>query len=187
MQNAMPAAQFADTLTITTGALDTDMRAALARLDERQFRDALFAHRASAWSADPAVQAVIANRLGWLTSPELMAAEIDHLTTFAGSVMHDGFTDVVLLGMGGSSLAPEVLRAVLGVKPGRPRFRKVDSVNPDHLQTIVTDPHHTLYVLASKSGSTIEPNVLAAYFRQRLIDAGLAGRGEVVSKPRARG
>ncbi len=173
MQNAMPAAQFADTLTITTGALDTDMRAALARLDERQFRDALFAHRASAWSADPAVQAVIANRLGWLTSPELMAAEIDHLTTFAGSVMHDGFTDVVLLGMGGSSLAPEVLRAVLGVKPGRPRFRMVDSVNPDHLQTIVTDPHHTLYVLASKSGSTIEPNVLAAYFRQRLIDAGV--------------
>ena len=43
--------------------------------------------------------------------------------------MHDGFTDVVLLGMVGSSLAPEVLRAVLGVKPGRPRFRMVDSVN----------------------------------------------------------
>lgn len=64
MQNAMPAAQFADTLTITTGALDTDMRAALARLDEHQFRDALFAHRASAWSADPAVQTVITNRLG---------------------------------------------------------------------------------------------------------------------------
>ena len=80
--------------------------------------------------------------------------------------------------MGGSSLAPEVLRAVIGVTPGRPRFTMVDSVNPDHLQTIVTDPHHTLYVLASKSGSTIEPNVLAAYFRQRLIDAGSHAVGD---------
>jgi glucose-6-phosphate isomerase len=102
-----------------------------------------------------------------------MAGELERLTRFADGVVGDGFTDVVLLGMGGSSLAPEVLRTVIGVAPGRPRFTMVDSVNPDHLQTVVADPHHTLYVLASKSGSTIEPNLLAAYFRQRLIDAGV--------------
>jgi glucose-6-phosphate isomerase len=169
----MPSTPFADSLRISTGALETTVGQAAARLAERRFADALYARRASAWSADPAAQAVIANRLGWLTSPQAMAAEVDRLTTFADSVSRDGFTDVVLLGMGGSSLAPEVLRAVIGLGPGRPRFTMVDSVNPDHLQTIVTDPHHTLYVLASKSGSTIEPNVLAAYFRQRLLDAGI--------------
>ncbi len=64
----------------------------------------------------------IANRLGWLESPGLMAASIDRIKTFADAVRRDGFTDVVLLGMGGSSLAPEVLRAVLGAQPGWPRL-----------------------------------------------------------------
>ena len=169
----MAATRFADSLRITTGALEEALEGAIARLGVRRFPEALFAHRPSAWSEDPAVQTAIANRLGWLTSPDVMAAEVQRLTAFAESVTRDGFTDVVLLGMGGSSLAPEVLHAVIGVSAGRPRFTMVDSVNPDHLQTIVTDPHHTLYVLASKSGSTIEPNVLAAYFRQRLLDAGI--------------
>jgi glucose-6-phosphate isomerase len=170
----MPAAQFSQSLRITAGALEGAVSRAAAELRDRRFFDALRARQPSAWSSDPAVQSTIDNRLGWLTSPALMASEVERLTTFADEVRRDGFTDVVLLGMGGSSLAPEVLRAVLGVRPGRPRFRMVDSVNPDHLQSIVTDPHHTLYVLASKSGSTIEPNVLAAYFRQRLLDAGIS-------------
>jgi transaldolase / glucose-6-phosphate isomerase len=170
----MPAARFADSLKITTGALDAQVSHAAAGLRDRGFAQALFAREPAAWSSDAAVQGTIGNRLGWLTSPASMASEVERLTTFADSVIRDGFTDVVLLGMGGSSLAPEVLRAVIGVQAGRPRFTMLDSVNPDHLQTIATDPHHTLYILASKSGSTIEPNVLAAYFRQRLLDAGVS-------------
>src|SRR5215213_2368155 len=169
----MPAAQFAQSLTITPGALEADISHAGARLEDRRFAAALFAREPAAWSSDASVQHAIANRLGWLASPELMAGQIERLTAFGEGVIRDGFTDVVLLGMGGSSLAPEVLRAVIGVRAGHPRFTMVDSVNPDHLRTITTDPHHTLYVLASKSGSTIEPNVLAAYFRQRLLDAGV--------------
>src|SRR2546429_1863953 len=57
------------------------------------------------WSSDPKVQQTIANRLGWLSSPLLMAEMIPRLETFASSVRRDGFTDIVLLGMGGSSLA----------------------------------------------------------------------------------
>src|SRR5262245_27215179 len=68
----------------------------------------------STWSRDPAVQQRIANRLGWLSSADLMAESIDRLTAAADAVRHAGFEDVVLLGMGGSSLAPEVLRAVIG-------------------------------------------------------------------------
>src|SRR5213596_2431540 len=127
----------------------------------------------SAWSEDPDVQKKIANRLGWLDSPALMADTLDRVLTFASSVQRDGFTDVVLLGMGGSSLAPEVLRAVLGVAPEWPRLHMLDSTDPAAVRAASTPPKQTLYVLASKSGTTIEPNVLAAHFRKTLQDAGI--------------
>jgi glucose-6-phosphate isomerase len=125
----------------------------------------------SLWSADPAVQQKIANRLGWMDSPALMAGSIPRLLAFADRVKRDGFTDVVLLGMGGSSLAPEVLRAVLGVAPGWPRFQVLDSTDPAAVRASATRPERTLYVLASKSGTTIEPNSMAAHFRRGLEDA----------------
>jgi glucose-6-phosphate isomerase len=127
----------------------------------------------SVWSTDPVVQKAIADRLGWMRSPFLMADSIDRLKTFAARVKADGFTDVVLLGMGGSSLAPEVLRAVLGVGAGWPRFQMLDSTDPAAVRAVTTPPQTTLYLLASKSGTTIEPNSLAAHFRQRLLDAGV--------------
>jgi glucose-6-phosphate isomerase len=120
------------------------------------------------WSADAAVQQKIANRLGWLTSPALMAEAIPRLELFADAVRRDGFTDVVLLGMGGSSLAPEVLRAVLGVAPGWPRFHMLDSTDPSAVRAVATEPARTLFIIASKSGTTIEPNSLAAHFKHVL-------------------
>ncbi|HZP47077.1 MAG TPA: hypothetical protein VFB07_00985 [Vicinamibacterales bacterium] len=125
----------------------------------------------SVWSGDAAVQATIAQRLGWLSSPELMADSLDRLVAFGARVAADGFTDVVLLGMGGSSLAPEVLHTILGCAPGRPRFHMLDSTDPASVRGAETDPYRTLYILSSKSGSTIEPNSLAAHFRARLEDA----------------
>jgi glucose-6-phosphate isomerase len=166
------APSLADSLTLSAHALDTAVAAAARELSGRRFVEALATRDASAWSADPAVQRSIGNRLGWLTAPELMAGQVDRLTAFADGVRRDGFVDVVLLGMGGSSLGPEVLRAVAGVRPGAPRFTVIDTVSPDHLREVSLDPRHTLFLLASKSGSTIEPNVLAAHFRQRLLDSG---------------
>jgi glucose-6-phosphate isomerase len=131
----------------------------------------LWRRDASAWSNDPAVQSKIANRLGWLSSPALMADSLPRLQAFASSVRSQQFTDVVLLGMGGSSLAPEVLRAVLGVAPSWPRFQMLDSTDPAAVRAAATTPERTLYILASKSGSTIEPNVLAAHFRRTLEEA----------------
>src|SRR5262245_20340736 len=125
----------------------------------------------SVWSTDPAVQRKIANRLGWLTSPSLMAEAVPRLLEFADGVKRDGFTDVVLLGMGGSSLAPETLRGVLGVAPGWPRFQILDSTDPAAVIAASTPPRTTLYLLASKSGTTIEPNVMAAHFRRRLQES----------------
>jgi glucose-6-phosphate isomerase len=127
----------------------------------------------STWSRDPDVQAKIANRLGWLYSPTAMSGQLDRLRDLAEGVRRDGFTDVVLLGMGGSSLAPEVLRSIVGVAPGWPRFHMVDSTDPDGVRAVATTPQRTLYVIASKSGGTIEPNMLAAHFRRVLEQAGI--------------
>src|SRR4029079_19443504 len=80
-----------------------------------------------AWTEDRAVAARIAGRLGWMSSPELMVTALPRLRQFAASVKADAFTDVVLLGMGGSSLAPEVLRASLGTAAGFPRLHMLDS------------------------------------------------------------
>ncbi|HEX4346371.1 MAG TPA: hypothetical protein VHZ73_02300 [Vicinamibacterales bacterium] len=124
------------------------------------------------WSADTGVQQKIADRLGWLTSPQLMADSVDRLSACAARVKADRLTDVVLLGMGGSSLAPEVLRAIVGVAGESPRLHMLDSTDPAAVLSIASDPRSTLFVLASKSGTTIEPNSLAAHFRKRLEDAG---------------
>lgn len=134
----------------------------------------LWRRDAAVWSNDPAAQEKIANRLGWLDAPRLMADSAHRLQEFAQAVKCDGFRHIVLLGMGGSSLAPKVLRAVLGVGPGWPDFQVLDSTDPATVQAASTPPARTLYILASKSGTTIEPNSLAAHFRRRLEEAGVA-------------
>jgi glucose-6-phosphate isomerase len=139
--------------------------------------DGLWRRDAATWSTDPAVRATVANRLGWLSSPGLMADSIDRLTMMTAAVRHAGFEDVVLLGMGGSSLAPEVLRAVIGVQPGHPRLHVLDSTDPAAVRAIATPPQRTLFLVSSKSGTTIEPNSLAAHFRAELEAVGIANWG----------
>ena len=133
----------------------------------------LWAKDPATWSVDAGVQQKIANRLGWLSSPTLMAESVERIRRFADGIRTSGFTDVVLLGMGGSSLAPEVLRLVLGVQPGWPNLHVLDSTDPAAVLAVSTPPATTLYLLASKSGTTIEPNSLAAHFQRVLENAGI--------------
>ena len=169
-------ARLDSSLQISAGPLAND----LARAADSAARAAqrLWRRDPSAWSRDAAVQKAIADRLGWMSSPELMAGSIERLRSFAERVKADRFSDVVLLGMGGSSLGPEVLRAILGVAPGWPSFHMLDSTDPAAVRAVATPPERTLYLLASKSGTTIEPNSLAAHFRQRLTDSGVARWGD---------
>jgi glucose-6-phosphate isomerase len=162
-------ARLHETLHLTPGPL-LDTLNAHAEEAERAV-GGLWRRDPSVWSRDPVVQQKILNRLGWLGAPLLMADSLDRLLTFASAVKQDGFTDVVLLGMGGSSLAPEVLRAVLGVAPGWPRLHMLDSTDPAAIRAVSTTPERTLYLLSSKSGTTIEPNSLAAHFRTVLEEA----------------
>ncbi|MDO8836810.1 MAG: hypothetical protein Q7V01_14510 [Vicinamibacterales bacterium] len=176
---------FADRLdgrfALWAGPLGDAVNRVIARIGHEKTLEAVYHQTPSVWSQDPAVQEKIANRLGWLVSPHAMLAHLPRVTAFAAAVRARGTTDVVLLGMGGSSLAPEVLRAVIGVKPGWPRFHMLDSTDPDAVLAVdqaIALPT-TLFVLASKSGGTVEPNSMAAHFRHRLEQAGVthwAGR-----------
>ncbi|MGE0705394.1 MAG: glucose-6-phosphate isomerase [Vicinamibacterales bacterium] len=136
--------------------------------------EGLWRRDAGVWSNDPKVRQAIANRLGWMVAPPSMLPALERVRAFADRVRQDGFTDVVLLGMGGSSLAPEVLRAIVGVQAGWPSLHVLDSTDPAAVLAAHTPPATTLYLLASKSGTTIEPNSLAAYFQQRLLREGVS-------------
>ncbi len=113
------------------------------------------------WVPDPEQAAQtreLSDRLGWLTSPEEMAAQVPALAEFAGQVVAAGCRDVVLLGMGGSSLAPELYSATFGAAPGHPRLTVLDSTDPAAVAAIAAaiDPARTLFVVSSKSGGTLE-------------------------------
>jgi transaldolase / glucose-6-phosphate isomerase len=115
----------------------------------------------------------IADRLGWLTIAERMRAQLDDLRAFADGVRDEGIRDVVLLGMGGSSLAPEVLRRCFGSQAGRPSLHVLDSTDAGSVRAVGerVEPERTLFLVSSKSGGTIEPLSLFAHFWS-LVSAG---------------
>ncbi|RAI36313.1 bifunctional transaldolase/phosoglucose isomerase [Rhodoplanes serenus] len=108
--------------------------------------------------------------LGWLTGTAEGQAKLADYQAFAADVKAAGFTDVLLLGMGGSSLGPEVLAETFGPQPGFPRLRILDSTDPAQVRATeaAVKLASTLVIVASKSGSTTEPNVMLAYFLDRL-------------------
>src|SRR3989442_4112832 len=158
--------------SIEPGTVASQIDAASARLEQLQFAEALWSRRLDVWTSDPAPQQNIANRLGWLDVLDFVTPQLDRLRGFAEGVRQEAFTDVVLLGMGGSSLAPEVMHQILGVAPGWPRFRMLDSADPVAVREAMSRAESSLFILASKSGTTIEPNVMAAEAARRIEAAG---------------
>ena len=162
---------------IHAGALAVAYARALARLEDVRFADALWTRQLDVWSGDESTRQKIANRLGWLAAIDVVEPQVPRLLAFGEAIRSEGFSDVVLLGMGGSSLAPEVLRTVFGVAAGYPRFRVLDSVDPDAVRAAMAHAETSLFVVASKSGTTIEPHTMAAEARRRVEAAGHARWG----------
>ncbi len=120
----------------------------------------------------PAGTPELANRLGWLTIAERMVDQLEEIESFAADVRTAAFKDVVLLGMGGSSLAPEVLRRAFGATPGHPRLHVLDSTDAQTISEVegLIEPSRTLFIVSSKSGGTIEPLSLFAHFHSLIED-----------------
>ena len=143
---------------------------AVASLQGRNAVSRIWSRDHTLWSDDPTE---IADRIGWLDVASSMLGEIDDLTAFADDVRRDGIDHVVLLGMGGSSLGPEVLSQCLGQRDGFPELIVLDSTLPSRIRTVVKtiDPARTLFLVSSKSGATIEPNMLYKFFKRLVEDA----------------
>ncbi|MGI8903209.1 MAG: bifunctional transaldolase/phosoglucose isomerase [Solirubrobacteraceae bacterium] len=137
-------------------------RAVRERVPQRVWR-----RDASLWG--PPGTREIADRLGWLTVSEAMLEHAGELRAFADQCRADGFTDAVLLGMGGSSLGPEVIRQSFGERPGGLRLQVLDSTHPDVVlrvrESLGANLERTIFVVSSKSGATIETLSHYRYFK----------------------
>jgi transaldolase/glucose-6-phosphate isomerase len=114
-----------------------------------------------------------ANWLGWLDVVEEQIAQHDQLVKLAKEIQARGFQDVLLLGMGGSSLCPEVLRMTFGRVTHFPTLHVLDSTDPGQVKAIehLIDIPKTLFIVSSKSGTTLEPNIFKQYFFERTKQA----------------
>jgi len=133
--------------------------AAVARAREERWVERLFARDPSLWSSDARVQAAIGERFGWLGSPARFTEQIASLEGFGEGIRDAGFTTAIVAGMGGSSLAPDVLARTFGTADGWLALRVLDSTDPAAVAAVVDDldPLATLFIIACKSGTTTEP------------------------------
>jgi transaldolase / glucose-6-phosphate isomerase len=153
------------------GKSEKAVSATLEELSEAKFVERLWKKDSTLWkSDDPAHQKEIKIRMGWLDVVDLMHTKVSEMTTFAGEVRRAGFTHALLCGMGGSSLAPEVLRETFGVAKGYLDLGVLDSTDPASVLSAEkrSDPARTLYIISSKSGSTTEPNAFFEFFWNRV-------------------
>ena len=155
-----------------------EIAAALERARAERWPERLIDRDTSFWSKDPRVQAVIADRLGWLDAPAHFSGQIPALEGFGEGIREAGFRTAVVMGMGGSSLAPEVLHRTFGTVDGWLDLRILDSTDPLAVARTVDDldPLSTLWIVASKSGTTTEPLAFQADAWARL-EATLELRG----------
>src|SRR5437870_3520158 len=133
-----------------------------------QFGSRLWKKDHTLWSPNPSPE--LTDRLGWLELPETMEKQVADLRVLADQVKADGIRQVVLLGMGGSSLAPEVFQQTFGNQVGYPALIVLDSTHPAAVTSVEAqiDLTHTLFLVSSKSGTTTETNSFFYYFWNKL-------------------
>jgi len=141
-----------------------EVNAALDEVTARDMVRRIWARDHTLWRPEPTE---ISNRLGWLTVPEAMRDKVPALCAFTDQIRAAGYEHVVLLGMGGSSLAAQVMRQMTGLVPGYPQLNVLDSTVPEAVQALsrAIEPGRTLFIVASKSGRTIEVLSFFKYFR----------------------
>lgn len=152
------------------GSLKSKYDASLQELSQQDVVNRIWRHDHTVWKDDPAE---ITNRLGWLHSPEEMTAAIPEITKFVDDARKAGFTSALLLGMGGSSLAPEVFRYTFGIKEGYLDLAVLDSTDPGAVLAAErrSDPAKTLYIVSTKSGGTVETMSFMKYFYNKVSEA----------------
>ncbi|MBN1224095.1 MAG: hypothetical protein JXB23_12680 [Candidatus Aminicenantes bacterium] len=152
------------------GRYQTRVDGRLAEWKEKGFLKRLWEKDPTLWFPTPVPE--ITDRLGWLTLPKTMSDNLDGVLRLAEGVKADGLAQVVLLGMGGSSLTPEVFARSFGSRAGYPRLVILDSTHPEAVRSLEAgiDLRETLFIVSSKSGTTLETLSLFKYFWKRASD-----------------
>ncbi|MBV8172258.1 MAG: transaldolase, partial [Candidatus Eremiobacteraeota bacterium] len=166
------------------GVTADEQTAALGRLDDERFVARFWQRDPDLWKkGDAEHAAIIKERFGWLTSPDLMYHRTQELTAFADGLRKDGIAHVVVMGMGGSSLCPIVLRETFGVRKGYPDLLVLDSTEPSSVRAIeaAIDLKSTVFIESSKSGTTLEPRVFSEYFFEKTA-AALGSRDKAAAR-----
>ncbi|MBU2560149.1 hypothetical protein KKA03_04560 [archaeon] len=142
--------------------------ARLKSWEEMGFNRRLWEKDPTLWFSGPVLG--VADRLGWLALPESMQEQIETIVSFANEVKNEGVQHIVLLGMGGSSLAAGVFQSIFGSGPGYPELIVLDSTHPDAVRAVETkiDLRRSLFIVASKSGTTPEPLAFFKYFWKKM-------------------
>ena len=148
-----------NTMSFQLGPISDAVEGAMREAQEQHAVKRIWRKDAALWKTDAKAQENIRSSLGWLTVTDEMLGVANELTEYADSIRQRSFKHVIVLGMGGSSLCPEVLRLSFGQQSGFPELLVLDSTDSDFIEglahTINVDK--TLFIVASKSGSTIEP------------------------------
>ncbi len=139
---------------------------ALEEMKGARFASRLWDKDPTLWKDDVMECELIKDSLGWLSVPGPMRTKVEELKAFAEEIKAAGFTEVVVLGMGGSSLAPDLLAKTFAGEQGFPKLSVLDSTDPDVISAITAriDPAKTIFIVSSKSGSTIETISFMDYF-----------------------
>lgn len=141
--------------SVSLGPCQKVVDTALAEIQQNEIMNRIWSHDYTVWKPDPKE---ISNRLGWLHTPEKMSGNIDEINSFVEKVRADGYTHALLLGMGGSSLAPEVFRKTFGVAEGYLNLAVLDSTDPGTVLAHAgrLDTAQTIFIVSTKSGGTVE-------------------------------
>jgi glucose-6-phosphate isomerase len=156
--------------SFSLGAYKAAVDAALAEMKKYRIIERIWAKDHTVWKPDPTE---INNRLGWLESPKGMAGTLREILTVVDAVRNDGYTHALLLGMGGSSLAPEVFRKTFGVQEGYLDLEVLDSTDPGAVLACAErfDIQKTLFIVSTKSGGTVETFSFMKYFYNIVAEA----------------
>ncbi len=150
----------------------------LEKIKNKKITERIWENDFSIWSDKPDE---IVNRLGWLHSPEVTGMALEEINSFADEIRKEGFTSAVVLGMGGSSMAPEVFSLMFDKRDGYLDLHVLDSTDPGAVSAIdkMLDPAKTLYIVSTKSGSTVETfSYMKHFYNATLKKVGIEETGK---------
>jgi transaldolase/glucose-6-phosphate isomerase len=158
-----------ETALAELGSLAESVSKRVKQLESENYINRFYAKDASLWTDDPKKQEEVGHRMGWLTVSDKSVALIPELNKFASQVKSDGLTHALLIGMGGSSLAPEVMSLIFQEQEPGLKLSILDSTDPAQIQqaALKHPTASTLFIISSKSGTTAEVQALFNYFWER--------------------